>query len=837
MNPTWFRRIAFWPTAPLERIWRDGVYAARTLRREPIFALAALVTLTLGCVTTITVFSVADAELWRPLPFPDPDQLVTVQATKPGTRVLYESVSGPDFMDWRAQSRLAEYSAIQAASRRVLQLDRAESVTVRAVSANLFQVLRRPPRFGRAFTSADEHGACAAILSDAGWHRLFAADGAVVGRSVPLDGTPCTIVGVTAGTRLEFASDPDLFVAIDTAAPEFRNRLSRTYGVYGRLQPGVAIGQAQAELQAIAARIAVAIPDDHTGHQVRLFDLQSHETGFNWRELYFFLGAAVLVMILSCLNVANLLLSRALRRRREFAIRGALGGGRAALVRQLIVEGAVLALPAAAAGTLAAMWLLRVFTSRIPASYLERGGHIELDARVAAFVVVLSGAITLLLALTPMIFARRLDLNMMLGHGARTSGLSPGHRRVRTMLMVGQVTATLVLLTAAGLFTLSFVRLAQTPLGFDPTDRISLRIVLPPSRYPDDTALREFSERLVEQARATPGVRDAAAGSSAPLDERGNPGVQVLVPERPRPLPGQQPTALIRTVTPAYFQTLGIPLVAGRDFTAADAAGAPRVAIVNELLVQRMFPGESALGRRLEVVPRGRTGWTSRPGIVVIVGVVANVKNFGFNEVEFNNLYLPFAQAPAPTVELLVSTQVPITSVANALRRSAGSVDPGLPVISLSAMTDRTNAALAGDRFNLTLIGFLAGAAVLLAGVGIYGSMACSIQERLREFGIRLALGATQGTIFSTAIRESARVGLAGTVLGAAMALVLARAIGSALYLVPNEHGGLLYGVKTTDPLPLAAACVVVIAVAALSGLGPARHATRVDPMVTLREE
>jgi predicted permease len=542
-------------------------------------------------------------------------------------------------------------------------------------------------------------------------------------------------------------------------------------------------------------------------------------------------------MLLSGFNVANLLLSRALRRRREFAIRGALGGGRAALVRQLIVEGGVLALPAAAAGTVMSQWLLGAFTSRIPQSYLERGGGIEIDLRVAAFVLGLAMVTTLLLALAPLLFARRIELNVMLGHGGRLAGGSPRHRRARTLLVVGQVTATVVLLTAAGLFGISFVRLTQAPLGFDPEGRISLRIALPAARYAGDAEIRAFADRLLEQARATAGVREAVVASGSPLDNRGGPAVQIVVPDRSRPPAGNEPAAIIRSAGPGYFAALGVQLFAGREFGETDSAGAPRVAVVNELLARRMFPGDNAVGQRLEIIPRVRTGWTHRPGIVTVVGVVDNVKNFGINEVEFNNLYLPFAQAPAPGIELIVRTASSPAAVADPLRRAAGSVDPALPVTALASLADRSDAALQGDRFNLTLIAFLAAVAVLLAAVGIYGSMSCSLQERLRELGVRVALGATPGTILGGALSESARLGVIGTALGAALALLIARVIGNALYLVPQQHGGLLYGVTTTNPLALGGACAAVIAVATLSGLGPARRATRVDPIAVLREE
>jgi putative ABC transport system permease protein len=483
------------------------------------------------------------------------------------------------------------------------------------------------------------------------------------------------------------------------------------------------------------------------------------------------------------------------------------------------------------------MWILGVFATRLPVGFLERGGQFHLDARVTAFVLAVFGGTTVLLALTPLFFARRIDLNVMLGQGGRTAGRSPRQRRTRTVLLVGQVTATIVLLAGAGLFLTSFASLSHTPLGFTPQDRLALRITLSGPRYASDAAVVEFSNRLLEEARTTAGVREAAVGSGSPLDSRNAPAVQVAVPDRPRAARGQDLPAIIRTVSPAYFRALGIRQVVGREFTVTDGAGAPRVAIVNELLARRLFPGENAVARQLEVLPRVRTDWTNRPGTVTIVGVVANVRNVGVNEIDFNNLYLPFAQAPAPSVELVVSTAIPPARVSDALRSAAARVDPALPVTGITTLTQRVEDALQGDRFNLLVIGFFAGMALLLAAVGIYGAMACAVQERTREFGVRLALGAMPHAILGAALLESARVGVAGSVLGAAIALGLAKLLGSALYLVPGEHGGLLYGVKTTDPIILGAAFVTMIAVATLSGVGPARHATRIDPLVALRNE
>ncbi len=823
-----------WLGATLQRAWRDAVYGARALRREPTFALTALLALTLGIATTTTVFSIVDAELWKPLPFPDAHELVGVHATKPGG---YDEISASEFLEWRAQSRLAKYVAANATSRRVLRLDRAESVTMRPITPDFLDVLGVIPAIGRGFTDEDAHGARTVILTDAGWTRLFERVPSALGRSVSIDEQAYTIVGITAGTRFEIMTEPDFFGVLDLTADPARERVARTLDIYGRLHDGVGIGEAQAELRSLAARTAGGPAGARSGRSLRLGDLQHDVSGYNWREMYFFFGAAALLLLLSCLNVTGLLLARALRRQREFAIRGALGGGLTALVRQLIVEGALLAVPASAAGIVASVWLLRILSVQIPPGHLERGGHIQLDLRATAFVLGLCGLTTIVLALTPLFFARRLNLNLTLGQGGRAIGPSRRHRSARSLLLVGQVTTTVVLLTAAALFAFSFFRVSHTPLGFDPANRVALRLSLSGPRYSTDAALAGFAARLLEQARAVGGVRNAAIGSSSPLDSRSGAAVQIVVPERPRPMQGQEPTALIRTVSPKYFRTLGIGLSAGREFTDADVAGAPRVAIVNELLARRMFPGETAIGRQLEVIPRLRTGWTSRPGSVVIVGVVSDVRNFSVNEVEFNNLYLAFDQAPAPAFELVAAAGVPPSEAIAGLRAAAARTDSALPVTTVATLNQRVQDAMRGDRFNLIVVAFFALGATLLAAIGIYGAMACSIEERTREFGIRIALGALPRALVVSALSSSLKIGLIGGSAGIAISFALARLLGNALYLVPGQHGGLLYGVKATDPAALASAAITLFTVVFLSGLLPARQAVRIDPLIALKTE
>ena len=817
-----------------ERIRGDARYAARALRREPSFAATALVTLALGIFTATTVFTIADAELWKPLPFSEPEQLVHVQSRKPGPTGDGERIPAADFLDWQAQSRLADYAGHVDSSRRVLRRGIAESVRVQPVTANYFTVLDHAPRLGRAFDPALDQQARVAIVSQRGWERLFESDPRVLGQVLTVDDADYTVVGVNAGQHLGMGPEPDLYVVLDRTILGNGDRTARTLNVQGRLRPGVSLAQAQSELQSIVTRIADLHPEDHTGHWVQLSDLRRAHLGYNWRPLSLFLGAAALVLLLSCLNVANLLLARALRRQREFAIRGALGGGRGSLIRQLVVEGAVLALPSAVIAAVLSSWALRVSATQIPEAYLRRGEPLVLDVRITLFVIGVAAMTTIVLSLAPLFFARRIDLNLMLAHGGRT-GRSPGQLRVRHALLVGQLTLTLVLMTGAGLFLRSFQQLASAPLGFDPRDRVSVRLTLSGPNYREDAAIRDFAARLLERARAIPGVRHATIDTSSPLDS--GPTIRLVAAGRPRPAAGAEPTALVRSVTPDYFRTLGMTLAAGRPFLDTETAGATRVAIINEYLAGRLFPGESAVGKHVELVPGARTPWTRRPGIVQIVGVAPAVKNVGINEVEFGNIYLPFDQMPAAGIEVVVASALPASQVIDGLRRAVADVDPVLPVTRAQTLAARVEGALQGDRFNLLLIGSFAIIAIVLATVGIYGAMACAVRERTREFGIRLALGQPPASLLRQTVWESARFGLTGSAAGLAVVLIAARMIGDGLYLIRGRHEGVLYGVTTTDPLSLAAAVVTLIVIATISGVVPARESTRVDPLVALRQE
>ena len=829
------RDVWIWPS--LERLRQDLRYGARLLRKQPAFAATAILTVAVGIGATTTVFSVVEAEIWKPLPFPDSHRLVAAYTTGPGPSGSQpEPVSAPDFLDWRAQSHaFEELAAFRWSVRHILRgRNGPEAVRGRPVTSNFFATLRRTPALGRPFGPEDDRPSRAVILTDGCWHRLFGADPQVVGRAITLDDEPYTVVGVMGAERLEFIPDLDVFTVADLTLPAARDRGARDVSAIGRLKEGVDRASAEADLRIIGQRLARDYPAEHAGRGVGVDGLREAHTGWNWRPLYFFLGAAGFVLLLSCANVANLLLARAIGRQREFAIRGALGGGRRALVRQLLVEGSLLALPGAAVGLVLASWTLKAVSTWLPPGYLDRGGQFALDARVLGFAIVAAGSTAIVFGLVPAFVATRRDLSAMLAQGGRIIGGSPAERHARHGLVVAEVTLALVLLFGAGLFLNSFVRLTRMPLGFDPQDRLTMQVSIAGAQYAESRQIIRFSERLVEAVRAVPGVRDAAVGTSVPLG--GGTSVRFIVADRPRPATSEEPRGVIRAIAPEYFRTFGISLVAGRGFTARDVDGAPGVALINAHLARRFFAGENPVGKELVVLRGGAGSWV-KGGSAQIVGVVSNVKDVGMNEVDFNNIYLPFAQSPAPSIQLIVSAGVPVEGVVDSVRQAALAVDPSLLTTGITTMAQRVDDALRSDRFHLLLIGAFAALAMALASVGIFGAMVYAIEQRTREFGVRLALGADRIGILALALGQSARLGLAGTALGLGLSLALARLLGDALYLVQGQHGGLIYGVSTTDPLTLTCACAAIVGGATLAGLIPARRATRVDPNVALRCE
>lgn len=821
-----------WAVRALDVLWRDVRCGARALRREPTFAMTAMLTLTIGVAATTIVFSVVDAELWKPLPFKNPDRLVEVSSTigDHGN----DPISGADFLDWRdgapAFESLAGYST---GAVRALQRDMSESVLATDVTWNLFETQGRPALFGRTFVQDDGQSG-AIVLTDRAWRRLYDGDPSIVGTSLRLDGHPVRVVGIVAAVDIE-GRDSDAYVAIDETTAAFRDRNQRVLiNVTGRLRPEATLAEAQTQLRDVGDRIARAYPDGRTGHQVLAQDFRTYYARFDARPLYFFLAASLFVLVLTCVNVAGLLLARALKRRSEFAIRGALGGGMRALLRQLIVEGFCLTLPAAAGALLLARWGVDLLATSVPTDYLYRPSELSVDWRVAAFALAVCFATAVVFGLAPTIAARTIDLSSTLGDGARTAGTTPAQSRLRGLLLSAQVALTVVLLAAAGLFLKSFSALTHVPVGFDPANRISLYLTLSGDRYSTPQQHTGYADALLQRARAVPGIQQAVVATSSPL----NSGhvVRFAAGRGARPRQGSEPSAIIRATTPGYFALLRIPMMQGREFSDSDTATSPRVAIINEVLARRFFPGENPIGRTLEIVPGQRAAWTRHPGELTIVGVAANCREVGLNEVEFNDVYVPFVQMPAPSMELLAKAAVPLSAVAPPLRAAVGQLDPQIPLRRVTALDSRIDDALREDRFHLIVMAGFATVALLLAAMGIYGAVAYAAEQRRREFGVRLALGADGRRLVGIALGYALRIAAAGAAAGLAITVVLAKLVGTALYLVPGVHNGLLFGVRTSDPIVLGGAVVLLIGVTLVASAVPARRIAWIDPVTSLRQ-
>lgn len=822
-----------WALRAIDVLWRDVRSGARTLRREPTFALTAILTLAIGVATTTLAFTVVDAELWKPLPFRHPDRLVAIYSSA-GTGGMYDSISGADFLDWKAATPAVEdLAAYAGGGRQVLQRKVSESVIAADVTWNLFDVLGRPPIAGRTFVPGDARSG-AVVLTDRAWRRLFDGDPSIVGGSVRLDGRVVRVVGIVAAVDMD-GPDCDVYVPIAEDDGRFRDRSQQTLtSVVGRLRSKATIGEAQAQLQAAGERIARAYPSGRQGHAIRVQDYQNYYARTDARPLYFLLAASALVLVLTCANVAGLLLSRALRRRSEFAIRGALGGGLGALLRQLVVEGVCLALPAAAGALLLAEWGVGVLARMMPPGYLWRPSALGVDWRSGVFALAIGGVTAIVFGLAPTVAARRIDLGTTLGDGARTAGATPTQSRARGLLLSAQIAVTVILIAAAGLFLKSYAALTRVPLGFDPAGGVSFVMELSGSRYETDEQRVAYADRLRQAALAIPGVREAAIATSSPLTSG---AVVRFAPAHAASAPGAEPRAIIRAVTPGYFALLGIHLLQGREFASSDTAASPRVAVINEVLAHRYFGGQNPIGRTLTILPGQRAPWTRRPGDIIIVGVSANTKEVGLNEVEFSDIYVPFVQMPAPWVELIARTDLPLGSVASGFRRAAAGIDPQMPLGRVAPLDSRIDAARREDRFHLLSIAAFATVGLLLAAMGLYGAVAYAAEQRRREFGIRLALGADGRRLVAMALAHALRIAAIGAAAGLAMAIAAARLIGNALYLVPGAHNGLLFGVSTSDPVVLGGAVVLLLLVTLVASAVPARRIAWIDPVTSLRQQ
>jgi predicted permease len=793
---------------------QDLRYAIRVFARKPLVAGTAAFVLALGIAGATAVFSVVNSVLLQPLPYSDAERLVRLwELTPDGDRF---SFSDPNYLDVREQAQgVMELAAYREVGGHVILGDAGEPqrMNVVPVSASLAAVLGVAPQMGRLFSPEDDRPGAARslILSHEMWRSRFGSDAHVVGRRVTLNDLPFVVVGVLPET-MDFPRGADAWIPL--AADPSSERDNKELAVIGRLTAGTTLERARQQLREIGGRLSTAHPVANGGWSVQAVPFSEWIVAPRYRDAVWVLfGAVGLLLLLACANVASLLLAQAAARRGELRIRAALGAARARLVRQLFVESALLAAVGTVAGILMAVWSVDA-VRLLGGDRIPRLETVRIDEVVLAFSCLAGMVSCVMFGLAPAVHASRIDLRASLDEGYRYTASG---RPLRHGLVVVEVALALLLLVGAGLMANSFVRLMNVDPGFESAGTLAMPVDLPPRRYPEDRVAAFYAD-LLELIRAVPGVSAAAATSTNPFREFGFSN-SVTPEERAADAP---PSGLVqagwRSVTPEFFATLRIPLVRGRVFDTSDRTTSERVIVITESLAGRLWPGESAVGKR--IYWGGTTGRTR-----TVVGVVRDIRDVQLDLDTSSMVFLPHAQVDLSAMTVVVRTPEGLASIAPLLRDAVRRADPALPAPPIEAIDTSRFATAAGVRFNLTLLAAFAGIALVLAVTGVYGMLAYAVAERRREIAVRLALGASGTRVARQILWSGLTLTLTGVVVGAAGAVAAARVLTS-----------LLYGVRPTDPLTIAGACLVLLTVAVAACLVPARQAMRLDAMRVLRE-
>ncbi len=804
---------------------QDLRYGARQLLRSPGFTLVTVLTLALGIGATTAIFSVVDGILFKPLPFPHPERLVAVWAdlTRRGGPAD-EWLNFPNAADLRERSRTLEAVGMWDGGGATLTgQGEPRAISVGAVTADLFPgVLQVEPALGRSFRpEEDVPGAPGtAVLSDGFWRRVFGGERGVVGSTITIDGEGYTVVGVMGPDfRTPFMPAADVWVPL-------RQDVDHTYCGRGgaclhaaaRLADGATLASARMEANRIARDLEAEHPRANVGEGFTLRPLRRDLVADARTQLLVLLGAVGFVLVIACVNVANLLMARSSTRASELAVRGALGAGRGRITRQLLTESGLMALLGGAGGLLLAWLGTGVLVSLAPPG-TPRVADVGVDARVLAFALGVTALAGILFGVVPSLRSSRAAPAGALHGGGRGRVGARGGARARSVLVAAQVSLALVLLVGAGLLLRSFRNLRAADLGYRPEGVLVLRLGLPQTRYPDDDARRGFVHRAEERLGSLPGVTGVGAISSLPLGGA-NEDVTFTVEGRPVPEPGQEHAVWYRRVTPGYMGTMGMTFVAGRGILPSDDERAPPVVVINQSMAQRWFPDGDALGSRVNLNSTASPVWRE------IVGIVADTRHFGIREEAHDALYLPYDQSPSGAMWLTVRSPRTPATLADDVRRAVAELDPSMAAAQMAPMTDVVARALGPERFITSLLGLFAAVALTLAVVGLYGVVSYGVNGRLREMGVRLALGASGGEVSGLVVRGSLAVVAVGLGVGLVAALALTRLLGS-----------LLYGVGTADPVTFGATALVLVLAAVAAAALPARRAARIDPVRVLKAE
>jgi putative ABC transport system permease protein len=804
----------------METIFKDIRYGIRSLAKHPAFTAIALITLALGIGANTAIFSVVNAVLLRPLPFDDPERIVWIWDTAPQLPTIPTSL--PDFLGWKEQNRSFErLAAFQGGSMFVDAGDGSTDTRIGLVTPELFSVFHVSPILGRTFTNEETLPGRfrVAVLSHSMWQSRFGSDPNVSGRTLQLNGATYTIIGVMPA-GFSYPNRAELWrpLPIDPAkldpGPHYLN-------VVGRLKPGITLPQAQADMSTIAARLSQQYKEKNAGHGVKLELLTNVIVGDVGLALYVLLGAVGFVLLIACANLANLMLARVGARQKEIALRTALGASRLRIVRQLLTESIMLAVAGGTTGLLLAIWAVRWIVS-LSADTIPRVHEISVDPRVAGFTLFVSVITGVLFGLAPAIQVSRPDLTDALKESGRTTaGLR--RNRLRSALVVTEVALSLVLLVGAGLMMKSFAKLSGVDPGIKPDQVMTMGVAILRAKYPEDEQVAQTYSQLLERAAAQPGVVSVGGTSDLPLTGS-NTSDSFIIEGRP-PIPKEQePSTEYHVVTPRYFESMGIPLLSGRDFAETDTRRSPNVVIINDAFARRHFAGENPLGHRLKLQGQERDP-------LLVVGVVGNARQLGLDQQPTPELFVPFLQDPLSTTYqrsmiIVARSKSEPAAIAGPLRAAVTSVDKGLPVWSLKPMTEYLHDSLSRRRFNLVLLSIFSGVALVLAAIGIYGVISYGVSQRTHEMGIRMALGAKPRDVLKLVVIQAMVLALGGVGIGLLAAFGLTRLL-----------KGLLFSVSVTDPMTFLAITMLMSLIALLACLIPARRATKVDPIVALRYE
>jgi putative ABC transport system permease protein len=784
--------------------------------KNPGFTLVAALTLALGIGANSAIFSVVNAVLLRPLQFKEPQRLVRIWEKLPqgGTG----SVSPPNLKDWREQNDvLAGIAAYSTINFNLQNQESPERVPGAIVSADFFEVLGMAPILGRTLRAGeDQLGAHrVVVLSHQLWQRNYGGDPRIVGNQIQVNGENFTVVGVMGPTFMFPSKLTGLWTPLTLTPERTANRGSHFLNAIARLKPGVSLEQAQQQMSAIARRIEQQYPENQTGRGILLGALQEVMVRNVRPALLVLLSAVGFVLLIACTNVANLLLARATARRREIGIRLALGAGRFRLMRQFLTESLLLSILGGALGLLLAKWGVNVLVA-MAADSLPRASEVGLDARVIGFTLLLSLLTGVIFGLAPAIQSSKVDVQTTLKEGG-SAGESRQSNWLRSLLVVSEVAAAFVLLAGAGLMIKSFFNLQRVDAGLRPENVLTMGITLPDSKYPTSESTAPFFQRLLERVSTLPGVQSAGVINLLPLQQWGWNGDFQIEGQAPFP-PGQAPIVEYRTVSPNYFRTMGIPLVAGRFLNDQDNERSERVILINQTFAQRHFPNQSPIGRRINA---GIDGW------MTIVGVVADVKQAGLTDSVRVEFYAPHAQVQiSNSMSLVVRASSDPSSLVAAIRRETQALDPAQPVYNVKSMETVIAESVSDRRFNMVLLGVFSGLALLLAIVGIYSVMSYTVTQSTREIGIRMALGAQSRDVLKLVVGHGAALSAIGLGIGLIAAFALTRLM-----------TGLLFGVGATDPLTFGLIALLLMIVTILACYLPARRAIRIAPVIALRYE